>query len=67
MFDWHYHHMKLSLKAARFFESLEKYFGKVFSGWKFDFLHCYAYFLMIFMSIGMVLLAHVCKFAKAPT
>ena len=33
-----------------------------FMGLKFDLLHCYAYFLMIFMCLGMIALTHACKF-----
>ena len=29
---------------------------------KFDGIHCYAYFLMIFMIFGMIALMHACKF-----
>ena len=43
---------------------MEKYLINAFSGWSFDYLHCYAYFLMIFMCIGMILLSHACKFFK---
>ena len=61
MFDWNYHYMKISIKVARVVKSVEKYWAKIFHGWQFDFMHCYAYFLMIFMTIGMLLLSHACK------